>query len=412
MRITFLLTQSLESPSGIGRYWPLSKELVRLGHEVVILALHHDFRALERRHFVKNGVKVHYVGQMHVRKVGNSKFYFSSPHLIRVAALATWQLMRAALQTPSDVYHLGKPHPMNGLAVLLPRAFRGKPVYIDCDDYEAASNRFSGNWQRRLVALFEDRLPAIATGITVNTRFTAERLTRLGYPSERIVYVSNGVDRTRFSNVSNAEVEDLRQRLGLAGQKIVLYVGSMSLANHAVDLLLEAFLSVRQAEPRATLVLVGRGEDYDVLRAQAVRLGMGGAVRFVGWVSPEETPPYYRLADVSVDPVRDDLAARARSPLKVVESLAVGTPVVTGDVGDRREILASGGGLLVPPGSATALAQSIVRALQDEIRSRLSAEAMEVRDRYYWDVLVHKFATVYQVGGFQGEHSCEIAAIG
>ena len=31
MRIIFLLTQDLESPSGLGRYWPLAKELARLG---------------------------------------------------------------------------------------------------------------------------------------------------------------------------------------------------------------------------------------------------------------------------------------------------------------------------------------------------------------------------------------------
>ena len=398
MRISFLLTQSLESPSGLGRYWPLSKELVRLGHKVVILALHHDFQGLKRRSFTKHGVRVHYIGQMHVRKIGNRKFYYTPMRLLWISALATWRLMRAALQTPTDVYHLGKPHPMNGLAVLLPRWLRSRPVYLDCDDYEAASNRFGRNWQRRVVTLFEDRLPTIATGITVNTHFTAERLMRLGYLPERIIYVPNGVDRDRFSNVSDAEVEGLRQRLGLAGQKVVLYAGSMSLANHAVDLLLEAFVSVRKAEPRATLVLVGRGEDYDGLRAQAVRLGVSDAVRFAGWVSPEKVPLYYGLANVSVDPVRDDLAARARCPLKVVESLVAGTPVVTGDVGDRREMLASGGGLLVPPGNATALAQSLVEVLEDEVHSRLSAEAMEVRHQCYWDVLVHKFAMVYEIG--------------
>jgi len=32
MKITFLLTQSLEDSSGLGRYFPLTKELARLGH--------------------------------------------------------------------------------------------------------------------------------------------------------------------------------------------------------------------------------------------------------------------------------------------------------------------------------------------------------------------------------------------
>lgn len=398
MRIAFLLTQSLESPSGLGRYWPLAKELVRLGHEVTILALHHDFRALERRRFVRDGVKVYYVGQMHVLKRENVKFYFSPLRLIWTAVFATWHLMVAALRVPSDVYHLGKPHPMNGLAVLLPSRSKCCQVYLDCDDYESASNRFHQAWQKRVTSFFEDRLPAIAKGITVNTHFIAERLKGLGYPAERIVCVPNGVDRERFSSVDDMSLEDLRQRIGLEGQKIVTYVGSLSLVNHAVDLLLEAFAIVIQSEPRAVLVLVGGGEDYETLKHQANVLGLARNVRFVGRVSPNEVPLFYRLGDVSVDPVRGDLAEAARFPLKLVESLAVGTPVITSDFGDRKLVIANGGGLLVAPGNPSSLAEGISAVLNNpSLRNRLSVEALTAREQYYWDRLVHRFVKVYSL---------------
>jgi glycosyltransferase involved in cell wall biosynthesis len=32
----------------------------------------------------------------------------------------------------------------------------------------------------------------------------------------------------------------------------------------------------------------------------------------------------------------------------------------------------------------------------DELRSRLSAQALEARHQYYWDVLVHQFAEIYK----------------
>jgi glycosyltransferase involved in cell wall biosynthesis len=273
----------------------------------------------------------------------------------------------------------------------------GRRVYLDCDDYEAASNRFSGHWQRRIVAWFEDRLPRIAAGVTTNTRFLARRLKGLGVPSRRIVYVSNGIDRARFASLDAADVDGLRQRLALGGRRVVLYVGSMSLASHPVDLLLEAFGRVRQAVPEAVLLLVGGGEDYDKLRALAK--GLGDAVRFVGRVSPDQVPAFYSLAELSVDPVRDDWVARARSPLKLFESLAAGTPMVTGDVGDRRACLAGGrAGLLVTPGDASALADGIVHLLRHpHAAAGIQGAAASVRDQFYWDVLVHQFLQVYGV---------------
>ncbi len=418
MRITFLLTQSLEDPSGLGRYFPLAKELTRLGHQVHVLALHPDLGGLSQRRMQTGGVEVHYVGQMHVRKVGSQKTYFSTLGLAGVVLVSTLQMSFRALSAETDVLHLGKPHPINGVAALAAKWLRGKRLYLDCDDYEADSNRFSGRWQRAVVALFEDRLPRFACGMTVNTRFIQQRNVALGFPAEQIVYVPNGVDRDRFANVDLGRVQDLRRELGLDNKKVVAYVGSMSLVNHPVDLLLEAFAIVKRRCDDAVLILAGGGEDYDLLRRRAEELGLAEAAVFVGRVKPEAVPRYLAMADVSVEPVHDDLTARARSPLKIFESLAVGTPVVTGDVGDRRSILgalpsrglppspptvvgkfrAGQAGLLVEPGNAQALAEGILTILEDgDLARAMQQAALRLREKYYWDVLVSDFVQVYSL---------------
>jgi len=396
-RITFLLTQSLGDPSGLGRYYPLSKELARLGHEVSVLALHPDLGSLSQRRLEDSGVRVHYVGPMHVRKAGNQKTYFSTAGLLRVALGSSLRLSWQALLSETDIIHVGKPHPINGVAAVAARLLRGRKLYVDCDDYEAESNRFAGRWQKVLVALWEDKLPRLARGLTVNTRFTQERYARLGFPARRIVYVPNGVDRERFGAIDPRQVQDLRRRLGLEDKRVVAYVGSMSLVNHPVNLLLDAFGDVRRQCGQAVLLLVGGGEDYDGLRHQAAELGLGEAALFTGKVPPGEVPLYLALSDISVEPVYDDLAARARSPLKIVESLAVGTPVVSGDVGDRREMLDGGrAGLLVKPGDSNALAEGIVTLLQNPEQVQAMHEAaLQVRERTYWDVLVKDFVKVY-----------------
>lgn len=398
MKVAFVLPMSLESPSGL-RYLAMAKALNQRGYEVTLLALHHDLQPTTPRRLEQDGIRVQYVGQMHVRKVGNRKYYYPTPQLVRIALASTWRLMVRATQEACDLIHLGKPQPVNGLAGLLAgRVLRHRRLYLDCDDYEAESNRFTGAWLKRVVVAFEDGLPRFAAGLTTNTRFSEGRLVCLGVDPQRIAYVPNGVDRARFAMPSPAQVEALRRQWEVESRPVVGYVGSLSLTSHSVDLLLEALAQVLVTCSNAVLLLVGGGEDYDEVRRRSATLGLDRAVRFVGRVSPAEAPAYYALADVTVDPVRDDLVARARSPLKIVESLAVGTPVVTGDVGDRREMLADGqAGILVAPGSARALADGLMQILGDRDRAQeLSRGAMAQREEFYWDRLVDKVVQLYE----------------
>ena len=169
MNILFLLTQDLESPSGLGRYFPLAKELARLGANITILALHSHYKSLKETHFVEDGVRICYVAQMHVLKQGNQKLYFPAHKLFHLAAHGAYKMSLAAHNTPSDIIHILKPHPMNSIAGMLNSY--GKIVYLDCDDYEAASNRYSGRWQKFIVTLFEKNIPRWVNRITTNTYF-------------------------------------------------------------------------------------------------------------------------------------------------------------------------------------------------------------------------------------------------
>ena len=84
------------------------------------------------------------------------------------------------------------------------------------------------------------------------------------------------------------------------------------------------------------------------------------------------------------------------SPLKIVESLASGVPVVTGDVGDRAEMLTHAAGVLVRPGDARALADGIAAVLADRpLQLRLAEGARARAEAYRWDRLAQVWATTY-----------------
>ena len=181
---------------------------------------------------------------------------------------------------------------------------------------------------------------------------------------------------------------------------MISYIGSLSLASHGVDLLLEAFKTLKLSQPNSILLLVGGGEDYQSLRSSTRTMGLENDVRFTGRIPPDKIPLYYRLSQVSVDPVYDNDAARGRSPLKLFESWASGTPFVTADVGDRRQLIGDPPtGLLTEPGDPDSLAQTLERLLSDaDLQKTLSRRGLERVKAYYWDHLASNMERVYLTG--------------
>jgi glycosyltransferase involved in cell wall biosynthesis len=386
MKIAFLLTQSLDSPSGLGRYTPLARQLAHQGHQVTVLALHPDFAGLAQKTQDVDGIRIVYVSQMHVRKRGSTKSYFSTPSLILHSTLAAWRLTLEAVKVRADLIYVCKPHPMNGIAGWIAHKLHVSQLWLDCDDYEAASGRFDRPYQQKVIAWFEKNLPRLAGRVTTNTRFMQDKLVSWGVSPQKITYLPNGIDPARFVAPSPHELEAMRSDLCLDDCQVVLYLGSLSFPSHPLPLLIEAFQRVVSQRPQARLVIVGGGEDYAALQKMVEERDLLPFVRLCGRVPADQVTCYYHLADVSVEPVYDDDAARGRCPLKLFESWVCGVPFVSADVGDRRELLGDPpAGLLARPGDPVSLADQILMLLTstdfaDEIRNR----AMTRVKTYYW----------------------------
>lgn len=391
MTIVLLITMGIDRPSGT-RYFSLAREWALRGNRVRILALHPDLSRCRQRRFVQDGVEVWYVGQMYSRKSDTVPERFGPLELLRVLAASTVGMAWAAVCSPADIYHLGKPQPVNGLAAMLALLLRGLPFWVDCDDDEVGANRFSAPWQRGVFAFWQALLPRLAVGTTVNTHFLEHRLRDRARPP---VYVPNGVDLERFSRPDRAVLNGLRAALGLAGRRVIGYAGSLALHNHPVDLLVDAFELLARERQDVDLLLIGGGEDLPELRRRVAVRGLENRVQFTGRVAPGTVAALLSLAELSVDPVRDDDVARARSPLKIVESLALGVPVVTGDVGDRREVLGNAG-LATTPGDAGALAGALRQLLDDRAALETAARAAPERAQHYrWSRLAELWLAAY-----------------
>ena len=228
----------------------------------------------------------------------------------------------------------------------------------------------------RAVLRAADRVVAVSPWL-------ARWLVDLGVPSDRIAVLPNGVDPARFAAPTGA-AEAVRVELGLLGRPVVGFVGTLK-PWHDVATLVRALARLGRNGVAPALLVVGDGPE----RARLEELARAESVdaRFAGPVLHEEVPAYLAAADVAVAPY-----ARADgfyfSPLKLVEYLASGRPVVAADVGELRHCVRPGEtGLLYPPGDADALAGAIRELLADPVRAeRLGRAGREhVREEHTWE---------------------------
>lgn len=177
-----------------------------------------------------------------------------------------------------------------------------------------------------------------------------------GAEKNRITILPNAVDPDRF--VARAEGARLREQLDLAGKRIIGFVGSLK-SWHGTDTLLEAFAEVRQKLPQAHLLIVGDGPERENLQALAARKNLSAAVTFTGKIHYDQIPGYIDLMEVTVAPYIPNENFYF-SPIKIFEYMALGKPVIAGNIGQVAEIVRDGAnGILYEPGNIDQLAQAL-----------------------------------------------------
>ncbi len=157
---------------------------------------------------------------------------------------------------------------------------------------------------------------------------------------------------------------------GRAPGKNILFVGRLA-AMKGVPVLLEAFASVLERHPDATLTLIGDGPERDTIEARAVTLGITGAAQFSGYQNQVEVARALAVADIFALP-----SFAEGVPVVLMEAMATGLPVVATRIAGIPELVDDGqSGLIVPPGDAGAFAEALNALLDDAARRARMGEA-------------------------------------
>jgi glycosyltransferase involved in cell wall biosynthesis len=218
-----------------------------------------------------------------------------------------------------------------------------------------------------------------AARITATTEAERSDLLACGLEPERLRLLPNPLELEAFEapGPPGALRQQLRARGARAQGPVVLYLGTL-IPQKGVDVLVRALVDLA---PEVTLAVAGPDLGGGARARRAVKeLGLEERVLFLGRVEGQARAGLLADADLVAYPGRAESFG-----LVPLEALVCGSPVVVGDDSGSGELIASvGGGLLVPPGDAPALARALGQILEDPERWGALARAggEEVRRRF------------------------------
>ena len=310
------------------------------------------------------------------------------------------RLAQRARELRPDVIHTFKPKAYAGLAHLL--LHRGAtPVVVDTDDWEGpggwndlnpypAPLRWFFTWQERWGLRRADAVTAASQALVTLTWAT-------GGPPERVSYLPNGF-AWPHPPVTRAPHER---------PTLLLYTRFFEFDLARLWRIVQA---VRRARPKVRLWVVGEGFFGEEARLQELARAAGWRISastppppdadliLAGWAPLAEQPAHFAQADVALYPFDDTLINRAKCPVKLMDLLAAGVPVVGDGVGHIASVITGGEtGVLVPPGEDEAFAAAVLALLDAPARREaLGAQAAQhVRAHVSWPALAARAERAY-----------------
>ncbi len=293
--------------------------------------------------------------------------------LLMYAVQASRAIEKIAVREQVNVIHAASNHE-NALPALLAARRLGIPFQYEMrglweltrasrmPGYENSAEFLMGLELEGFVARKADRVLVISEQLS---KFARQRW---NISADRFDLLPNCVDPDRFtpSNPQNIKPKSI----GYAGS-LISYEGLDTLID-AVDVLVRQGVEVR-------VDIVGDGEARGQLEEQVRCLGLSDRIRFLGRVSPDSAREILGNCALVCIPRKPYKVCEIVPPIKLVEALAMGKPVVVPDLPVfRDEMGESGAGWFFRAGDATDLAHVINLALADRVT--LSACAARARE--------------------------------
>ena len=161
-----------------------------------------------------------------------------------------------------------------------------------------------------------------------------------GRNANEIETVYIGVDEKKY-NPSKYNIQELKQKYNLPKDKyIISYICRISEQKRPF-LLLEVVKKLKETRDDFIILVVGDGNLLNKMKSTAKKYGLSNNIIFMGRTN--KTDEIYAISDLTINcSIKEGLA------LTAYESLAMGVPVVSSDVGGQKELIDKNTGVIVP----------------------------------------------------------------
>ncbi len=317
--------------------------------------------------------------------------------------LRTITTTRAALRAHIDSHAVDLLHAhspcLNGLAAIglnLPLVYEMRSSWEDAAVSEGATRE--GSLRYRVSRWLETFVAKRASAITVICGGLKEELVKRGIAESKITVVPNAVPESMFEPATAESVSRIRASLALPEAPVIGYFGSFFQWEGVADLV-RAMPDIRSKVDDAILLLAGGGRQETALRELVSELKLERAVIFAGRVPHHDVPSLYALANVMVFPRVSNRLTEMVTPLKPLEAMAQGVPVVASDIGGHAELIKNGEtGILYDPSDGSGLVDGILEVLENgpDVQAMVRRAAEWVTTERRWASVSKRYLDVYQ----------------
>jgi glycosyltransferase involved in cell wall biosynthesis len=232
-----------------------------------------------------------------------------------------------------------------------------------------------------------------------------DELISLGYEERKIRVVWNGVDHEKYNpaKFSHEKIRAFREKIGVGDSPLMLFIGRLSWVKSA-DTLVHAMPAILKEVPNAKLVIIGKGEQEEMIKHLVDHLGIkDNVILNFEYIDEKSRLLYYAASDLVAIPSKYE-------PFGIVctEAMSMGKPVIvgaTGTSGLREQVINSGPdrcGAHVNPHDPYDIAKFAIEFLKDKnLRKELGKNARKrVLENFTLDKVADETAGVYkQVAG-------------